>query len=60
MISVVEAKSLIKEHTIALIPAKLPLQQAAGKILAEDVCAITDLQWTVMRSYLMNGSRTKN
>jgi molybdopterin molybdotransferase len=58
MISVVEAKSLIKEHTIALIPAKLPLQQAAGKILAEDVCAITDIP--AFPHYLMNGSRTKN
>jgi len=43
MISVAEAKRLIEEHTIALIPVKLPLQQAAGKILAEDVCAITDI-----------------
>ncbi|MEO6327458.1 MAG: molybdopterin molybdenumtransferase MoeA, partial [Ginsengibacter sp.] len=43
MISVAEAKRIIEENTTALQPAKLFLQQAAGKILAEDVYATTDI-----------------
>lgn len=43
MISVIEAKKIIEENTVALQPVKLSLQQAAGKILAEDVYAPTDI-----------------
>jgi molybdopterin molybdotransferase len=43
MISVAEAKKIIDENTVALLPVKLSLQQAAGKILAEDVYAATDI-----------------
>ena len=43
MISVTEAKKIIEENTVALQPVKLSLQNAAGKILAEDVYAITDV-----------------
>jgi molybdopterin molybdotransferase len=43
MISVIEAKKIIEENTVALQPVKLSLQQAAGKILAEDVYATTDI-----------------
>jgi len=43
MISVAEAKKLIEEHSLGLIAVKLPLQHAAGKVLAEDVYAITDI-----------------
>jgi len=43
MISVAQAKRFIEENTAALIPVKLPLPEAAGKILAEDVYAITDI-----------------
>jgi molybdopterin molybdotransferase len=38
-ISVADALQIIQENTIALQPVKLSLQQAAGKILAEDVYA---------------------
>ena len=43
MISVTEAKKIIEDNTVPLQPVKLSLQQAAGKILAEDVYAITDV-----------------
>lgn len=41
MISVAEAKKIIRENTAALTPQKLLLQQAAGLVLAEDVFAVT-------------------
>jgi molybdopterin molybdotransferase len=37
MISVPEAKQIIHESTSSLLPRKLPLEQAAGSVLAEDV-----------------------
>lgn len=43
MISVTEAKKIIEENTVAMQPLKLSLQNAAGKILAEDVYATTDV-----------------
>lgn len=42
MISVAEAKKLIEEHTIALTPVQAPLQEVAGKILAEEIYALAD------------------
>jgi hypothetical protein len=53
MISVAEAKKIIDENTVALLPVKLSLQQAAGKILA-------DLQWMGMLFYSVDGSMIKN
>ncbi|TAL49288.1 MAG: molybdopterin molybdenumtransferase MoeA [Chitinophagaceae bacterium] len=43
MISVSEAKKIISDNVSALLPANLPLQQAAGLTLAEDVYATTDI-----------------
>ncbi len=43
MISVTEAKKIIEQNTIALQPVQMPLLQAAGKILAEDVYSIVDI-----------------
>ncbi|MES1215334.1 MAG: gephyrin-like molybdotransferase Glp [Bacteroidota bacterium] len=43
MISVEEAKNIIEKNTVALSPVKLSLQQAAGKILAEDIYATVDI-----------------
>jgi molybdopterin molybdotransferase len=43
MISVNEAKKIISENVSELVPAILPLQQAAGLILADDVYASTDI-----------------
>jgi molybdopterin molybdotransferase len=43
MIAVQEAKHIIRTHTVALPPVYLPLQQAAGKVLATDVHAMTDI-----------------
>lgn len=43
MISVTEAKKIITENTVALQPVILSLQQAAGKILAEDIYASIDI-----------------
>ena len=43
MISVEEAKKIIEENAVALQPVKLSLQQAAGKILAEDIYATIDI-----------------
>src|SRR5882672_7287794 len=39
MISVTEAKQLILEHATPLPPERLPLSEAAGMVLAEDVYA---------------------
>ncbi|MGZ8559326.1 MAG: molybdopterin molybdotransferase MoeA [Chitinophagaceae bacterium] len=39
LINVVEAKKLILEHAVTMLPVKLPLLQAAGKALAEDIYA---------------------
>jgi molybdopterin molybdotransferase len=43
MISVQEAKKIISENVSSLEPVMLPLSQAAGLILAEDVYATTDI-----------------
>ena len=43
MITVEEAKKIIKENTHVLQPVEMSLQDAAGKILAEEVYAITDI-----------------
>lgn len=43
MISVQEAKHIIRTHTVALAPVYMPLQQAAGKVLAIDVHAVVDI-----------------
>lgn len=43
MISVSEAKKIISENVSLLEPVVLPLQQAAGLVLAEDVYASTDI-----------------
>jgi molybdopterin molybdotransferase len=43
MIAVQEAKHIIRTHTVALPPVYMPLQQAAGKVLATDVHAATDI-----------------
>ena len=43
MISVTEAKKIIAQHTVELQPIKLSLAAAAGKLLSEDVYAVTDI-----------------
>lgn len=43
MISVQEAKQLILEHTKTLLSIRLPLHQAAGMVLAEDVYAAINI-----------------
>jgi molybdopterin molybdotransferase len=43
MISVDEAKKIIQENIVALQPVQMPLQKAAGKILAEDVYPTVDI-----------------
>jgi molybdopterin molybdotransferase len=43
MISVTEAKNMIRANATALAPVTIPLQQAAGRILAADVFALTDI-----------------
>jgi molybdopterin molybdotransferase len=43
MISVQEAKKIISEHVSSLEPVMLPLSQAVGLILAEDIYATTDI-----------------
>ena len=43
MITVEEAKKIIEENAPAMKPVELSLQDAAGKILAEDVYATTDI-----------------
>lgn len=43
MISVDEALRIIKENTVSLLPVKSSLQNAAGKMLAEDIFASTDI-----------------
>jgi molybdopterin molybdotransferase len=43
MISVTEAKNMIRANARALAPVTIPLQQAAGRVLATDVFALTDI-----------------
>jgi molybdopterin molybdotransferase len=43
MISVQEAKHIIRTHSVALPPVFMPLQQAAYKVLATDVYSVTDI-----------------
>jgi len=43
MISATVAKKIIEDNSLALQPVQVSLQHAAGKILAEDVYAITDI-----------------
>ncbi|MBO9204889.1 MULTISPECIES: molybdopterin molybdotransferase MoeA [Niastella] len=43
MISVIEAKNMIRANATALTPVTVPLQQAAGLILAADVFAVADI-----------------
>ncbi|OQP54721.1 molybdopterin molybdotransferase MoeA [Niastella populi] len=43
MISVTEAKNMIRDNATALPPVTIPLQQAAGRVLAADVTAQTDI-----------------
>jgi molybdopterin molybdotransferase len=43
MISVTEAKNKIRANAKALAPVNIPLQQAAGRVLAADVFALTDI-----------------
>ena len=43
MITVAEAKKIILENTETMQPVRMPLDQAAGLVLAEDLYAITDI-----------------
>jgi molybdopterin molybdotransferase len=43
MISVTEAKNMIRANATALTPVTIPLQEAAGRVLADDVFAVTDI-----------------
>ncbi|THU31553.1 molybdopterin molybdotransferase MoeA [Niastella caeni] len=43
MISVTEAKHIIRANATALAPVTIPLQQALGRVLAADVFALTDI-----------------
>jgi len=43
MISVTEARQIIREHTSPLPPVQWPLSKAAGLVLAEDVFAALDM-----------------
>jgi molybdopterin molybdotransferase len=43
MITVDEAKKIIEQNTSSLPPVEMCLRDAAGKVLAEDVFAITDI-----------------
>ncbi|MCS3795613.1 gephyrin-like molybdotransferase Glp [Niastella sp. OAS944] len=43
MISVTEAKNMIRANATALTPVTIPLQQAVGRVLAADVTAFTDI-----------------
>jgi len=43
MISVTEAKNMIRANATVLTPLNIPLQEAAGRILAADVFAVTDI-----------------
>jgi molybdopterin molybdotransferase len=43
MISVTAAKNMIRANATALPPVTIPLQQAAGRVLAADVFAVTDI-----------------
>ena len=43
MISVTAAREIIAQHIIALPPVTIPISQASGKLLAEDVYAARDI-----------------
>lgn len=43
MISVIEAKDIIRNHIKPLTPVTVPLQQASGYVLAEDIYASIDI-----------------
>ncbi len=43
MIAVAEAKHIVRTNCHALEPVMLPLEQAGGLVLAEDICAATDI-----------------
>jgi molybdopterin molybdotransferase len=43
MITVAEAKKIILKNTATMQPVRMPLDQAAGLVLAEDLYAITDI-----------------
>src|SRR3954449_11216063 len=43
MISVSEAKSIVRNNTESLVPVKVQLQKAAGLVLAEDIYAAVDI-----------------
>ena len=43
MISVTEARKIINENVSCLQPVMLPLSQAAGLVLAENICATIDI-----------------
>jgi molybdenum cofactor synthesis domain-containing protein len=43
MISVAEAIQIVRQHTVPLAPELVPIEQALGRVLAEDVVADTDL-----------------
>jgi molybdopterin molybdotransferase len=43
MISVTEAKNMIRANATALTPVTIPLQQAVGRVLAADVVALTHI-----------------
>lgn len=43
MISVSEAKQLVKQHTTPLLPKKVDLQSASGRVLASDIYAWQDI-----------------
>ena len=43
MITVAEAKKIILENTETMQPVRMPLDQVAGLVLAEDLYAITDI-----------------
>ncbi|XZF15923.1 molybdopterin molybdotransferase MoeA [Chitinophagaceae bacterium MMS25-I14] len=43
MIAVSEAKNMIRQHAASLMPMQLPLMQAAGLVLAEDIYSTADI-----------------
>jgi molybdopterin molybdotransferase len=57
MISVAEAKALIEQHTVTTEPKVLPLAEAAGLVLAEDVHSPIDIpayRQSSMDGYALN------
>lgn len=57
MISVQEAKHIIRTHAVALPPVLVPLPQAAGKVLATDVYSAIDIpayDQSAMDGYALN------